>query len=126
MSGVGVIAEAIRTARKVHHCGMCGRQIKVGEKHSASTNVYDGRVYTWRECMACDRDGICNYAHDWSGGYHDEGVNYEVAQEWAEEAVEWPRNWHWRGRSVPPRSITTTERLAARNWLARAAGESDE
>lgn len=105
-----------RRARKAYRCGMCGARINPGDHHAFQTNVYDGRVYTWRDCLACDRDGILNYVHDFTGGYHGEGVDFEVAIEWAEDAASWPRYW------IASRPITTAERLAARNWLARATG----
>jgi hypothetical protein len=106
-----------RRAGKRHSCGLCLAAIEPGDLHAFQTNVFDGRVYTWRDCLPCDRDGVLGYVHDWTGGY-DEGVDYEAAAEWAEEAVEWPRHW-----LRPGRSVTTTERVAARNWLARATGD---
>ena len=118
---IETIAYATRRARKVHRCGMCTKRIEIGELHRVSTNVYDGRVYDWRECLTCDRDGICMLVHDWTGGYHDEGVSAENAVEWAEEAVEWPANWLGYGLR-----ITAAERMAARNWIARAAGGEGE
>lgn len=113
--------EGTRTARKVHRCGMCSQTIKVGERHHVSTNVWDGRVYDWRECAGCARDSICSYVHDWSGCYYEEGVGYEQAAEWADEAVGWPGHWLRYGRGIHP-----AERVAARNWLARAAGGEGE
>lgn len=118
---VAQLKEATRRARKVHHCGMCNAQIQPGDLHHVSTNVYDGRVYDWRECLPCHRDLIVNLVHDWTGGWADEGVNYEDAVEWADGAVGWPKNWIGYGRS-----IHGSERTAARNWLARAAGGEGE
>jgi hypothetical protein len=76
---------ATRTARKVHHCGMCGGMIKVGERHHVYTNVYDGRVYDFRTCEPCREDSIVNEVHAWAY-YPDEGVTVEDAEEWAHEA----------------------------------------
>ncbi|KAB2809294.1 hypothetical protein F9L07_19840 [Pimelobacter simplex] len=106
-----------RVARKVHRCGMCGATIKPGDRHAFENNVYDGQAYTWRTCLPCQRDRVSTYVWDWTGGWADEGVDYEQAVEWAEEAVEWPKHWLRDGRA-----ITTCERVAARNWLARATG----
>jgi hypothetical protein len=106
-----------RTARKQYRCGLCNITIKPGDRHAFQTNVYDGRVYTWRDCIWCDRDGILGYVHDWTGGYYDEGVNYEQAVEWAEDAALWPRS------QFRPSTISGHEQRAARNWLARAAGD---
>lgn len=106
-----------RVARKEYRCGLCLAIIHPGDHHAFQNNIYDGRVYTWRDCLACDRDGVCNYVHDWSGGYHDEGVGAEEAVEWAREAALWPTYW------IAHRPIATDERLAARNFLARITGE---
>lgn len=106
-----------RNARKTYRCGLCNAAIRPGVRYSFQTNVYDGRIYTWRDCLACDRDLIANYVSDWDGGWSDEGVDYEKAIEWAEDALLWPRHWHRYGRTIHP-----TERLAARNFCARATG----
>jgi hypothetical protein len=87
-----------RAARKAYRCGLCNAVIHPGDHHAFQTNVYDGRIYTWRDCLACQRDGVITYVNDWDGGWSDEGVDYEKADQWA-------------------------ERTAARNWLARAAGD---
>lgn len=115
--------ETTRRAAKTYRCGMCAATIGRGDFHRVSVNLYDGRVYNWRECLACDRDSICNYAHDWSGGYHDEGVNYDVAQEWADETVGWPTRLVYRSRDMLRFPTSGAEQRAARNWLARAAGD---
>ncbi len=77
---------ATRVARKEHRCGMCNAVIKVGESHYVSTNLFDGRVYDWRDCEACQRDGILAEVYDWAG-MPDEGVNFESAWEWAHESA---------------------------------------
>lgn len=118
------LKEVTRRARKQHRCGMCSAAINPSDLHRVSTNLYDGRVYDWRECLPCDRDVVVNLVHDWTGGYHDEGVGFEQACEWAEEAVEWPLTWDPRPSHC--RVISGSERLAARNWLARAAGGEGE
>jgi hypothetical protein len=73
-----------RVARKEHRCGMCNAVIKVGESHHVSTNLFDGRVYDWRECDGCTADSIVSEVYDWAG-YPDEGVTFESAWEWAHE-----------------------------------------
>lgn len=115
---VTTLDHGTRRARKSYRCGMCLATIRPSDRYAFQINVYDGRVYTWRDCLACERDSICNYVHDWTGGYHDEGVDWESAIEWAQEAVAWPRHWLAHGRTIHP-----VERLAARNFLARATGE---
>lgn len=113
---VTTLQHGTRRARKAYRCGMCFARIRPGDLYAFQSNIYDDRAYTWRECLACDRDNVCTYVHDFTGGYHDEGVDFEAAVEWAEDAVGWPRYW-----MRPGRPITTTERVAARNWLARAS-----
>lgn len=113
---VTTLARGERRARKTYHCGMCLAAISRRDFYAFSVNIYDGRIYTWRECLPCDRDNVVTFVHDWTGGYHDEGVDYEAAIEWAEEAVGWPRSWHRPGRAIHP-----AERLAARDFLARAS-----
>ena len=121
---IQTLREATRTARKAHYCGMCWRIIKVGDLHRVSTNVYDGRVYDWRECLPCHRDGVCALVHTW-WGQPDEGVDVESARDWAEEvAVGWPYREGWRGQWT--KRVTATERAAARAWLARVAGGEGE
>lgn len=116
---VTTLDQGRRTARKQYRCGLCNITIKPGDLYDFQTNVYDGRVYMWRCCLACDRDGVLGYVHDWDGGWSDEGIDYEKAAEWAQQTVEWPKCW---SDHYPNRPITATERMAARNWLARAAG----
>lgn len=121
---VMTIRATTRTARKIHHCGMCSRVIKVGDRHHVATNVYDDRIYDWRECIWCHRDGICGLVHAW-WGHPDEGVGYDCARDWAEEvAVGWPWWENWRGQRT--RRVSATERAAARAWLARVAGGEGE
>lgn len=114
------IAEGTRHARKVHRCGMCDLPIQPGDRYAYQTCVYDGRAYTFRDCYWCDRDRVVNYVWDWVGGT-EEGVSYEQAVEWAEEAIGWPKHW-----IAYCRPITSTERQAARAWIARATQEATD
>lgn len=121
---VKTLRETTRRAAKAHHCEMCGAMIRVGDLHHVSTNLYDGRVYDWRECIWCHRDSICATVHAW-WGHPDEGVGYDSARDWAEEvALGWPWWQNWRGQ--PTRRASADERAAARAWLARAAGGEGE
>jgi hypothetical protein len=121
---VTTINETTRKARKVHHCGMCNRTIKPGEQYRVATNVFDGRIYDWHECIWCHDDGICAITHAW-WGHPDDGVNSESAGDWAEEvAIGWPSWQDWRGQTT--RRVSATERAAARAWLARVAGGEGE
>ena len=110
-----------RTARKGYVCGYCAAPIRPGDRYAYQTNICDGRAYTWRTCAWCDRDGVGAYVYDWAG-FPDEGIDYETACEWAEDAaIGWPRHWTPRGGVGKP--ISADERRAARAWLARAAGD---
>lgn len=115
---VTTLESGTRVARKAYRCGLCNAAIRPGGNYAFQTNVFDGRIYTWRDCLTCHRDGVIGYVNDWDGGWSDEGIDYEKAAEWAEQAVEWPRHWHRHGLT-----IGGAERTAARNWLARAAGD---
>jgi hypothetical protein len=56
----------IVTARKEHTCQSGYRQIQKGDKYERTTIVFDGRIYTWKQCLKCktamskpsDRDGL--------------------------------------------------------------------
>ena len=117
------LASTDRRARKPYHCGMCAARIEKGDLHHVSTTLWDGRVHDWRECIHCDRDGIVDYVHSWTGGYYYEGGGYDQAAEWAEVVVQWPKRWSSR---VPSPPISASQRMAARRWLARAAGGEGE
>lgn len=49
-----VLREDQRVARTPHRCDLCGRTISKGEGHWAQTNIYDGRIYTFRTCEHCE------------------------------------------------------------------------
>ena len=114
------IAEAFRVTRKPRRCQMCARRIHVGTRRHVQTNVYDGRVYDFTACVPCTRDNVILFVWDYVAR-SDEGVDYETAAEWASDAVTWPRHWLAYDRAIHP-----AERLAARAWLARAAGGEGE
>ena len=71
-------------ARKDHLCGTCNRTITAGERYHLSANLYDGRVYDWRECSDCIADAITNEVYAWAGS-PDEGVGFEQAEGWAHD-----------------------------------------
>jgi hypothetical protein len=43
-----------RKARKEHTCSLCARTIDAGETYEYQRNIYDGHLYTWKECVHCD------------------------------------------------------------------------
>lgn len=107
-----------RRARKAHRCELCWAHIRPGDHHAFQVIVYDDRVYTWRTCMACERDGIVYLVAAWCDP--DDGVHFDLAVEWAEEAVNWPRVYLYRR---PARPTKASEQWAARNYLARLTKE---
>lgn len=62
-----VLGQSRVKARKLHHCMACGISIEPGETHLAQRCAYDGRAYTWRECVACS-----DHWADAHNRYHDE------------------------------------------------------
>lgn len=87
MTSPQLLRESTPTARKSHHCSLCTGPIHPGQTYFRDTLVYDGSVYDWLTCPACDADDIHMLVLDWAGGYLDEGVSVEVAYEWATETV---------------------------------------
>ena len=41
------------TARKVHVCGECGREIQPGEKYEKHFGVYEGSAFSGKTCLHC-------------------------------------------------------------------------
>jgi hypothetical protein len=78
---VQVLRTARPTARKTHHCDLCGGPINPGETYSRQTNIYDARVYDWLTCPACAPVMTAVWA--WLGSPWDESVGTDEADEWA-------------------------------------------
>lgn len=69
-------------ARKSHGCQFCSSlAIQAGQAYVRDTLVYEGRVYDWVACCACDQ--LVVEVCDWSGGYGDDGIGSETFFEWA-------------------------------------------
>ena len=62
----------VRTARKTHLCGECGRTIKAGEQYRYDTFIYEGQFSRERTCSHC------RAAQEWltkvCGGFLFQGV----------------------------------------------------
>ena len=120
------LSDETRRARRAWRCELCFTRIAAGDFYHAQSNVYDGRVYTFRTCLACERDGVCAYA---SQVADDDGATYEEAEEWATDAAGWkPVVW---GRTGPfaihgPFAIRSEQQQAARNYLARRCVAVDD
>lgn len=105
------LSDETRRARKDYRCALCDARIQRGDYHRAQSNVFEDRVYTWRDCRHCHSDGVIHWVDVWVGGA-DDGVNFEDASEWARDAAVW--------------SKSGAERRAARSWLARFCGGEGE
>ena len=53
----------IRTARKVHHCGECRKDINPGDKYEYLAYMFDGVFHHEKVCLICAeiRDGFLEY-----------------------------------------------------------------
>lgn len=68
-------------ARKPHRCDFCtSLAIQPGQAYVRNTLVYDGRVYDWVSCCACD--SLTTEVWDW-GGADDDGMGSDTFAEWA-------------------------------------------
>lgn len=70
-------SEKTPTARKEHECEMCGRAIKIGEKHVYQSGKYDGDFFSRRYHNECA--DILNRFCDETG---DNEFNYDLISEW--------------------------------------------
>jgi|SRR6476646_6684230 len=100
------LVHEFRTARKPHHCELCGRQIESGERYLHQRNKEYGDIWTWRNCAHCDPllGLLCNL------GYADDyGVTMDVVSDWEPETIAqarlkvgWKRKWRRRDGSLYP------------------------
>jgi hypothetical protein len=73
-------------ARKAHGCQTCSAQaIAPGEIYARESYVFDGRAYTWIQCLECAAlvGIVWEYAY-----YPDEGIDRDDYYTWATETVE--------------------------------------
>ena len=79
------------TARKIHHCDMCDREILPGERYQRDVGFDGGTAWTWKECEHCQAL-IKTYPEilDWV----DEGYNSSDIDNWE------PRTWLGRMRKM--------------------------
>lgn len=76
------------TARKQHQCSLCTGRIRPGEKYERATLIHDGHIYDFLTCQPCRDDDIIWHADRMFG--YDDGVDYEIAGEWAWEVITYP------------------------------------
>ena len=68
-------------ARKPHRCNFCtALAIQPGQAYIRDTLIYDGRVYDWVACCACDE--LVVEVWDWDGA-SDTGIGSDEFVEWA-------------------------------------------
>ena len=73
------------TARKQHQCSLCTAYIHAGERYQREEFVEDGLFASFLTCQPCLNDGVLGHADRMFG--YDDGVDDEVAYEWAWEVV---------------------------------------
>lgn len=52
---IEVLSRCTVRARRPHVCDYCGHVIAQCEQYSRACNKFDGRLYTWRSHLHCDR-----------------------------------------------------------------------
>ena len=131
MSYVTTLSETTRTSRGKVRCNMCGRRIDKGERYGESTNIYDGRVYRWRDCPHCiafrTLTTLSDYLYEvdsWSGeGYGPDSVT-EFEPTTRFECVlkaQWQRGW--RNYGGQPARLRRPER--GNYWWNRLRPDDD-
>lgn len=100
-----------RKARKPHTCSLCSRTIDPGEMYEYQRNIYDGHIYTWKQCVHCD--AMCRMVHFDYSAQLDEGISPEfIADYWPRTIAEarlivgWRTKWRCKDgtlREVPTR-----------------------
>lgn len=48
-----ILTDAMRTARKVHKCDECGREIERGREYVYRAGIFDRRFDAYRMCVLC-------------------------------------------------------------------------
>lgn len=76
------------TARVPHPCETCGAYaIAPGDRYVREALVYDGRAYTWVQCLPCN--GLSASVWEWTGE-PEEGVDRDDYYEWATVSLDDP------------------------------------
>lgn len=131
MSDITTLSETTRTSRGKVRCNLCGRRIDKGERYDETTNVYDGRVYRWRDCSHCiafrTLTTLGDYLYEvasWSGdGYGPDSVaEFEPGTRF--ECVlkaQWERGW--RNYGGQPARLRRPERGTV--WHNRLRPDDD-
>lgn len=99
----------IVTARKQHQCSLCLARIHAGEKYERATLIHDETIYDFLTCTLCLDDNIIGYADRMFG--YDDGVNDEIAYEWACEVMAY-------GSGRDPGEVNSAKRYLERYYAA--------
>lgn len=77
--------QAERTARRVHRCYECSREIELGERHEEYSGLHDDGARTWYRYRTCAH---CVAARGWllreCGGWLFGGVLEDLEEHWAD------------------------------------------
>lgn len=112
---VQVLRTARPTARQAHRCDLCSARIEPGEVYDRQTSIYDGRIYDWLTCPACEPVMTAVWA--WlDDPYIDEGIGSDEADEWAHEFPDDPLAVAYLAR----------REAAHAAWLAQVEAADDE
>jgi hypothetical protein len=91
------LAETRPRARIPHECDWCYRVIDPGETYRRTGGVFDGRMYTWKECAHCEAMAVVCDLWGWTNG---DGLSADDFHEWepadifdARCKVMWKRKW---------------------------------
>ncbi len=104
-------------ARTPHTCNLCVRVIQPGETYERQTNLFDGRIYTFKTCAHCQQLAAL-YLHEWWDD--DAGYGPETVDSWEpatvtglRHKVQWNRRWTRRDGQLYPIPETPTLETAA-------------
>ena len=83
---VEVLKDSYPTARKEHHCQLCGGVIKKGERYHRQSCVLDGQAYDFINHTKCEKiaSKLDMFGRTWS-----DGVDSGVFDEFVWDAIEY-------------------------------------
>lgn len=102
-----VLSRKTVRARKPHTCMLCHQTaVEPGQEYERSTLIYDGRIYDWVNCAACD--ALMPFVTEWA---NDDEIGEDTVEEWAMDAG-------WNASSTDP-ADQNDEQKAALAFLVR-------
>lgn len=98
--------DTVRKARKEHNCRECGCVIRVGQRYTHHSALYDGHVSTHKTCQKCDRVEAAHTKAERSmggNGSHYVGELLSMVRECADEHKEYLPRFRkaWKGEELP-------------------------